>query len=123
MKSSRALLLAALLFSAPATMIFAEDTQNSDIKTEQVETASMMSKLAALVVFAPDMFAEKTLGNIAKLGLIKGTKVADFLNNKTTGRVAFALTVFGLYKLYTSYTAENVDTNNDPIFSDEEYSN
>lgn len=126
MKSSRAMLLAALLFSTPVTMIFAEDTTPVTPVTpasEQVEKIGMMSKLAALFVVAPDFFAEKTLGNIAKLGFIKDTKVASFLNNKYTGRIAFLMTVFGLYKLYTMQTTENIDSNDDAIFGDEEYAN
>lgn len=128
MKSSRAMLLAVLLFSAPVSAVLAEDTTSTGQAAPVVKTEpGMLSKAKDLAlapfVFvlatAPDVIAKNTLGRIASMNCLKDSRVGAFIGNEWTGRVvvlgAAFLTAMKLYKLAN----DDVDANDDEIFGDD----
>lgn len=143
MKSSRALLFAALIaVTAPA--FASEGTQNQQNTQQQNPPASttppatppavepsVFSKIvnfaAAPFVFvvatAPDRIAKETFGRIAAIECLKGGNIASVLNHKWTGRLAVYATAVALYLQISKMYNQAQDDNDDQQLLFEEENN
>ena len=99
----------------------AED-KKEEAKTEEKSMFAKVRELAVapfvfVLATAPDRIAKETLGRLAALECLKGTKVADFLGHKYTGRTAVAVVAaVAAYKVYQVMNPQDETDEDDQMF-------